>query len=131
VDTPAPTARTFGYTFAFAFAAAGAYGLFARWNPAAVAGWFAASAVFASLAAFAPRVLDPLNRGWLRLGHGLGRIVSPIVLALIYFGLLTPVAVVSRAFGRDELRLKRRDVDSYWIERDPPGPAADSFRNQF
>jgi hypothetical protein len=50
---------------------------------------------------------------------------------VLYFALLTPVAVVGRLLGRDVLRMRHRSVDSYWIDRDPPGPAPGSFRNQY
>jgi hypothetical protein len=45
--------------------------------------------------------------------------------------LITPIGVIARAFGRDELRLKPRDVNSYWRERSDPVAAAESFKNQF
>ena len=61
----------------------------------------------------------------------MGKVVSPIVLGLIFFGMLTPVGIIGRLLGRDELRLKKAPVTSYWIDRDPPGPAPDSFKNQF
>ena len=79
----------------------------------------------------APRLLAPFNLAWFKLGLLMGKVVSPIVLGIIFFVLLTPVAVIGRLFGRDELRLKRKAVQSYWIERVPPGPDGDSFKNQF
>jgi len=65
------------------------------------------------------------------LGHLLGRIVSPIVLGLIFFVLITPVALFGRVAGRDPLRLKPRAISSYWVKREPAGPTPDSFKNQF
>jgi hypothetical protein len=121
----------FGYTFALAFAALGGYGLHAGWGRTAAIASFAAALAFGLGGAFAPRLLAPLDRGWLKLGEMLGRIVSPIVLGIIFFGILTPVAFIARRLGRDELKLKPRVVPSYWIDRTPPGPAADSFKNQF
>lgn len=61
----------------------------------------------------------------------MGKIVSPIVLGLIFFTLLTPCAMIGRLFGRDELRLKLPNTESYWVERTPPGPDPDSFKNLF
>lgn len=73
----------------------------------------------------------PINRAWYQLGVLLGRIVNPVVLGLLFFLLITPVAILGRMFGRDPLRLKRRNIESYWIERSPVGPSPDSFKNQY
>jgi len=78
-----------------------------------------------------PKALRPLNEAWQRLGKLLGLIVSPIVLGIIFFGLLTPLAVTLRLFGRDELHLRRQPKSSYWTDcklRPPPG---DSFKRPF
>jgi hypothetical protein len=77
------------------------------------------------------RFLLVLYHYWMALGHLLGRIVSPIVLGLIFFVLITPVALLGRIAGRDPLRIKPRAISSYWINREPAGPAPDSFKNQF
>jgi len=78
-----------------------------------------------------PQLLAPLNRLWYGLGVLLGKIISPIVLGLIFFVLITPVSLVTRLFGRDELKMKKRNVESYWVDRSPPGPPSDSFKNQY
>ncbi len=126
-----PSERRFGALFTLVFAALGAWGRYKGWDPSSTDAWFAAAAVVALVTLAAPRMLAPFNRGWFKLGLLMGRVVSPIVLGIIFFVLLTPVAVVGRLFGRDELRLKRKAVQSYWIDREPPGPAGDSFKNQF
>ena len=64
------------------------------------------STLFAIAAFLTPQILSPLNRLWFCLGLLLGKIVSPIVLALIFFVLITPVSLVTRLFGRDELKMK-------------------------
>jgi len=89
------------------------------------------STLFAIAAFLTPQILSPLNRLWFCLGLLLGKIVSPIVLALIYFVLITPVSLVTRLFGRDELKIKKRTVESYWVDRSPPGPPSESFKNQY
>ncbi|HET7681215.1 MAG TPA: SxtJ family membrane protein [Xanthobacteraceae bacterium] len=72
------------------------------------------------IAAFDPDLLVPLNKLWFKLGILLGRIVSPIVLGIIYFGFITPYAYVMRLMGKKLLLL---DFDpqakSYWIIREP------------
>ena len=89
------------------------------------------SALFVLVAFWAPQILSPLNRLWFSLGLLLGKIVSPIVLGLIFFLLITPVSLVTRLFGRDELKIKKRTVESYWVDRSPPGPPSESFKNQY
>ena len=89
------------------------------------------STLFAIAAILTPKILSPLNRLWFSLGLLLGKIVSPIVLALIFFVLITPVSLVTRLFGRDELKMKKRNVESYWVDRSPPGPSSASFKKQY
>lgn len=127
-----PTDRRFGSVFAVLFAFAAGY-LYWRHDAARAAAALGVLAMlFLGLAWAAPAALRPLNRGWMAFGHLLGRIVSPIVLGAIYFLVLTPVATLMRAAGRDELRLRRRvDVESHWVDREPPGPDRESFRNQY
>lgn len=97
--------------------------------------WLGAAAVSGALITlFCPILLSPLNKAWMLLGHLLGKIISPIVLGVIFFLIITPVAFVGRLMGRDELRLKRqalRSQPTYWIDRKSPSPKGDSFHNQF
>ena len=79
----------------------------------------------------APDILAPLNKGWHSLGVALGQITSPIVLGIIYFLLVTPIAWVGRHLGRDPLRLARSGAASYWIPREQPSIEPESFRDQF
>jgi len=78
-----------------------------------------------------PDKLLPFNRAWMRFGFLLGKIISPIILGLIFFVLITPVAFGMRLAGRDELRLKMTHRRSHWKERLPAGPDGQSFKNQF
>lgn len=97
-----------------------------RWWALAVA--FA----FAALAWLRPVTLAPLNRLWLRFGLLLSKIVSPVILGLLFFVTIMPIGLVMRAIGKDPLRLRKdQSAASYWIVRDPPGPAAETMKNQF
>ncbi|MBS0222617.1 MAG: hypothetical protein JSR91_17960 [Proteobacteria bacterium] len=88
--------------------------------------------IFLVVALVHPRILNPLNRLWLKFGLLLYKIVNPIVLGLLFFITIMPIGVAMRAFGKDFLRLKLdRSARSYWIERSPPGPPPQSMRNQF
>lgn len=122
--------RAFGLVFAAVFLLVSLWPLVERAPPR----WWAiiVAAIFAMSAWIAPRVLAPLNRLWFRFGELLHRIVSPIALGVIFFGVVTPYAVVMRLFGRDALLLRKGSArPSYWVRREPPGPPPDSFHNQF
>ena len=97
-----------------------------RWWALAVA------TVFAALALLWTAALAPLNKCWTKLGVLLYRVLSPIVLGLLFYVTVTPIALLMRLLGKDPLRLRRDpDAASYWIERTPPGPAPESMKNQF
>ena len=130
-DPQLPSERRFGALFTVVFAALGAWGHYKGWALSTSVAWLAAAAVVAVVTVAAPRLLAPFNLAWFKLGLLMGKVVSPIVLGIIFFVILTPVAFFGRLFSRDELRLKRKPVQSYWIDRVPPGPEGDSFKNQF
>jgi len=127
-----PADRWFGLLMAAAAAAATGY-LFWTGAPRAPVQICAGLALGLTLVALGrPVLLRPLNRAWMALGHLMGRVVNPLVLGAIFFLLLTPVAWFMRLAGRDALALRSRcDRSSYWVERQPAGPGADSFKNQF
>jgi hypothetical protein len=80
----------------------------------------------------APGSLSSLNRAWMRLGLILFRVVNPLVLGLIYATTIVPIGLMMRLTGHDPLHRKLDpEAESYWIRRDPPGPAPDSMINQF
>ena len=94
--------------------------------------WLGAGLAFILFGLLWPAALHPLNRAWMLLGLVLYKIVNPIVMALLFFTTITPVGALMRLCGKDPLRLRRDPAAaSYWIARDPPGPAAESMRNQF
>ena len=123
--------RAFGILFAIIF------GLVALWPVVmygtAPYGWAAVVAVvFAGFAWLVPHLLAPLNRLWMRFGALLHRIINPLVLGAIYYGVVTPTGLLMRLFGKDVLSLRTDPKQqSYWIVRDPPGPDKGSMSNQF
>jgi hypothetical protein len=122
--------RNFGLVFAAFFALLTALGLWhgtSRWPI-----WLALVCVALLLALAAPGLLTPFNWIWTKFGLLLHRIVSPIFLAVLFYGCIAPVGFLMRLSGKDPLRLKcEPDAESYWIKRIPPGPAPQSFRDQF
>lgn len=122
--------RAFGIVFAVVFAGLStwlAYGGKGAWPVA-----LGAAAVFLAAAWRAPGVLAPLNRLWTRFGLLIHKVVSPVVLGFLFFAVITPTGLIMRALGKDPLRLARDPAAaSYWIRRQPPGPAPDTMRKQF
>jgi flagellar biosynthesis protein FlhB len=122
--------RSFGLVFAVVFLVIGVWPLFHGAPPR----WWAngIAAVFAVIAVAKPTLLASLNQQWIKLGILLGKVVSPIALGILFYGVLVPIGVVMRLAGKDPLRLKYdATTPSYWIPREPPGPPPDSMNNQF
>ena len=86
------------------------------------------SIIFLILGLLNSKILTSLNIIWHKLGLFLGRIVSPIVLGLIYFFVVTPTGVIMRIFGKDLLGIKQSNKNSYWIKRKKNNS---SMKNQF
>jgi hypothetical protein len=124
-----PSERKFGFSFAIVFAALAAR---AWWTgrPAASGVLFALSVSLLIITASAPRLLRAPNRIWFRIGLFLSRFMSPIVIGAMFILVVTPLGLLMRAFGRDPLRLRFHE-SSYWVPREPPGPAPESFTHQF
>lgn len=122
--------RTFGLVFTVLFTA---IALLPMWHGNELrvwAAWVAGGILVVSLTI--PKVLAPLNRLWTKFGLLLHGIVSPITLGIMFFGMITPMAIAMRIVGKDPLRRKfDNNATSYWISRDLPGPAPDSMNNQF
>ena len=100
-----PSNKKFGFFFTFIFAAAAAY-FYNSENMTWSFVFVAVSFIFLVITMIRDAFLLPLNKLWMRFGLLLGTIVSPIVLGIIFFGLFTPIAIMMRLSGRDELRLK-------------------------
>lgn len=94
--------------------------------------FLAASLIFLCFALVLPKALAPLNWLWTQFGLLLHKIVSPLVLGLLFLVAITPVGILMRLFGGDPLRLRfDPKAPSYWIERTPPGPAPETLKDQF
>ena len=126
----APPGRSFGYVFAGFLALVT---LYIRWRHGTWAHWAWGTGAVLGLLAFAvPNWLNGPARFWLRFGELLHRIVNPLILGVIFYGVFTPIAIGMRLFGRDALKLKLAPAaKSYWVPREPPGPPAGSLNRQF
>ena len=76
------------------------------------------SIIFLILGLMNSKILTPFNKIWVKFGELLGRIIAPIVMAIIYFLILTPISLILRIFGKDLLNLKFSKEKSYWTKRE-------------
>ncbi len=122
--------RSFGIVMAIVLAL---IALVNYWHDGRIWLWMAGiAAVFLTAAFVLPAALKPLNWIWFRFGLLLHAVVNPIVLGFMFYLTILPTGLVMRALGKDLLRLKREpDSDSYWIVRQPPGPAPETMKDQF
>ena len=86
------------------------------------------SIIFLILGILKSNILTPLNKAWFKFGILLGHIISPIIMALIFFLVVTPISFIMRIFGKDILNLKKNNNSSYWIKKDKQSV---SMRKQF
>lgn len=124
-----PSNKKFGFFFTAVFLLAGIYFYIEK---SLLLVYLSASMTFLFfiMSFFKPDLLLPLNKLWMRFGLLLGMIVSPVVIGLIFFGLFTPIALLMKLAGRDELRLQYVAKSSYWVQRSA-SEKTQSFRNQF
>ena len=86
------------------------------------------SIIFLILGILNSKILSPLNKIWFKFGIFLGKIISPIIMGIIFFLVVTPTGFIMRLLGKDVLNLKFSDHKSYWIEK--TGPKS-KMKNQF
>ena len=86
------------------------------------------SLIFLVLGLLNSKILNPLNQIWFKFGVLLGRIISPFIMAIIFFFVVTPIGLVMRTLGKDILNLRYNTKKTYWIEK--TGPKS-KMKNQF
>jgi hypothetical protein len=86
------------------------------------------SLIFLTLGLVNSRILTPLNKLWFKFGIFLGKIISPIIMGIIFFIVVTPIAILMKVFNKDLLNLKFNNDKTYWIEK--TGPKS-KMKNQF
>ena len=119
--------RSFGIVFFIVFALIAIYPLI---NHGEVRIWsLIISFLFLFLGLLNSKILTPINKLWFKFGLFLGKIISPIIMGLIFFLVVTPIGLLMRLFGKDVLNLKlNKKKSSYWIEK--TGPKS-KMKNQF
>ena len=118
--------RSFGIVFFIFFLIIGTYPIFFQgelriWS-------LIVSIIFLLLGIINSRFLTPLNLLWFKFGMLLGRIVSPIVMGLVFFLVVTPTGIIMRILNKDLLKLKKKNTKTYWIER---SSIKSDMKNQF
>lgn len=122
--------RGFGIAFTAVFSIIGllplAFGEHPRWWALGAAG------VLLGVTTLRPVILVPLNRVWFRVSLAVSCVTTPVIIGILFYGVVTPTGLIMRLLGKDPLRRRcDRNADSYWIRREPPGPTPESMRNQF
>ena len=119
--------RSFGIVFFIFFIIIGLYPLFNNSEPRI---WSLSLAlIFLIFGLLNLRILTPLNKIWFKFGIILGKIVSPIIMGIVFFVVVTPIGLIMRIIGKDLLSLKfDKNIKSYWVEK--RGPKS-KMKNQF
>jgi len=118
--------RSFGIVFFIFFLIIGTYPIFFQGE---LRIWLLiVSIIFLLLGIINSRFLSPLNLLWFKFGMLLGRIVSPIVMGLVFFLVVTPTGIIMRILNKDPLKLKKKNIKTYWIER---SSIKSDMKNQF
>ena len=108
--------RSFGIVFFVVFLLIGIYPLI---NNSEIRLWsLILSLIFLILGLLNSRILNPLNKIWFRFGLFLGKIISPVVMCIVYFLVVTPTSILLKLMRKDVLNLKYNNKNSYWIKKE-------------
>lgn len=133
-DVQVGSERSFGMVFAVVFLLIAFWPLFTTTDQEGTfRGWafFVAMGLIVT-ALMMPRYLAPFNKLWFRFGMILHKIVNPLVMGLLFFVTVTPIALIMRGLGKTPLQLGfDENAKTYWISRTPPGPAPETMKRQF
>ena len=125
-----PTDQSFGVVFTIVFLS---LGIWMVWKGRSEAWVLLVSAALLFVVALArPFILNPFNQAWMKFGLLLSCVVNPVILGVVFFLIISPMAILRKLLGKDSLRLKfDPNTNSYWISRNPPGPKTGSMSRQF
>jgi len=121
-----PSNRSFGFVFFIVFFVIALWPILKGEN---LRVWsLIISLIFLILGVLNSSLLTPLNKVWMKFGLFLGSIVSPIIMGIVFFGVVTPIGLLMRIFGKDILKLKKNKVETYWEHKDNSN---NNMKNQF
>jgi hypothetical protein len=118
--------RSFGIVFFVVFLLIGSYPLLKGGDLKIIP--ILIAIIFLILGVINSKLLTPLNKFWFKFGLLLGQVISPIVMGVIFFLVVTPIGYLMRFFGKDVLRLKKTNDNSYWIKK---SNLKSKMKNQF
>ena len=122
-----PSNRSFGFLFFIVFLAISLWPLKSQEDLRLWA--LILSLIFLILGILNSKILTPLNKLWIKFGIFLGNIVSPVVLGIVFFIVVTPTGLIMRLLGKDLLRInKNESISTYWIDREKK---TDTMKRQF
>ena len=125
-DVKISSNRSFGVVFFIVFLLIALYPVI---NKEEIRVWsLIVSLIFLVLGLLNSKILNPLNQIWFKFGVFLGRIISPLIMAIIFFFVVTPIGLIMRTLGKDILNLRYNTKKTYWIEK--TGPKS-KMKNQF
>ena len=125
-DVKISSNRSFGVVFFIVFLLIALYPVI---NNEEIRAWsLIVSLIFLVLGLLNSKILNPLNKLWFKFGIFLGKVISPIVMGLIFFFVVTPIGLLMRLLNKDLLNLKFNSNNSYWIEKNDP---KSKMKNQF
>ena len=125
-DAKISSNRSFGIIFFLVFLIIAIYPLI---NGGEIRKWsLIISVIFLILGLANSKILNPINKLWFRFGIFLGKIISPLVMGVIFFIVITPIGLLMRLLNKDLLNLKFNKTSSYWIEKNEP---KSKMKNQF
>lgn len=130
METKLPSNRSVGRLFSLVFVVTALILGLPEWNGLASSFLLIAALLF-TVAHVRPSFLLPLNRAWMALAQLLNRVVSPIAMGVIFFGMISPIAVLMRIAGRDELRLSSRLLETQWVNRAEQVQCPPGFTRQY
>jgi len=123
---PMSTNRNFGIVFSIFFLVVALWPLL---NSNEIRYWsLIISLIFLILGLINSKILTPLNKLWTKFGYFLGSIISPIVMGIVYFAVVTPTGLIMKLLGKDLLLLKKNNNQTYWIKKEN---IKSSMKNQF
>ena len=93
--------------------------------------FFFISNLFIFVGTLKPKALLPLNKLWMRFGLLLSKFINPLIIGMIFFLIISPIAVLARLTGRDELKLKKSINKTFWTDKETSLNDEESFRKQF
>jgi hypothetical protein len=125
-DVKISSNRSFGLVFFVVFLLIGFYPLI---NQGDIRVWsIILSLIFLFLGLLNSKLLSPLNKIWFKFGNFLGKIISPVIMGIIFFLVVTPIAILMRLLKKDLINIKFNKDRSYWIEKDK---VKSKMKNQF